>query len=266
MVYSCPNIRLLAVLFSVINTFACYGYAEGGLNECAHSNDSKVVIFAKRVWHMDWAFVDEECEQKGATVYGIHSSSKRDQVFITREINKQIARQLIESAYSAEDLKRMSERGSVFGDILSRIDSSFFDLTNQEKQQVLDTYYKKQIQNQILNSKLFILPHHPSSGRPNRLLAACKQIDCLYANELIERNDVLPMLVEIVYSSNKKPYCNQHINTTDAAFLYIDTLGKRHYLIISGERLFDLTNKVEYQPRDTVSICLMKDFATLYYK
>lgn len=136
-------------MFSFLVTLALFGLVDVCAmqqRETACFNnvcqDPVVIIYAKMVWHMSWAFVEKVDNQFSVKTFGIHSS-KKGEVWVTAEecyIKTDID---LKRADSTESLRRRAASDNMFKKVMCQIDSNFFELSNREKIKVLENTASK---------------------------------------------------------------------------------------------------------------------------
>lgn len=147
MVFKHYNKRELLFVVFIVNYFFCMAQNETGCNshDC---QDLRVVLSAKTVWQMTFSFVREEDDSNLILERFIVQTSKHNQLVSVRSVSiieNKVPSSYLKHSLSSEDLKRLSERDSLFRKILITIDPLFFEVPNHVKMNILEQYCTKNI-------------------------------------------------------------------------------------------------------------------------
>ena len=137
----------LGIICLLFNISPCKANAHSEIT--VDNNDLIAIIYAKIVWQMSFIFIEIDNDNGNYTIVNSfsvvskHCFNNIKKVYVSKaNLILQIDEKEINSGYSAHDLKRMSLNSAVFREILTTIDTNFFDLSNRDKCSVMEKYIK----------------------------------------------------------------------------------------------------------------------------
>ena len=245
-------ILLLLLSFSQV----CFGQEEH-ICDTVNIPDPSIAIFAKTIRYIRLAFMDEK-EGNCISVYCLCSAIKDRRIYVERENHYSVPPQEKDNTYTAVALKRWSESDTVFRNICWMIDSSFFEGTNKDKISILEAFIEKQAR-KAKEESLYRLPSFVRAGTTNDILFRLEKKDNPLLKDTISCNEGIQILNEIKSKSRKRRHYQQKIANIDAVFILIDANNASHYLIITDNKLFDLSSRTEYICKHTYLLDRLKE-------